>query len=118
MFAAQLELAPTVAAIALIIQFAISAALALYAVRKVPREYAAWTVVVAILALIYVGGYYSLAFTDIPVEVWSERFRYVSLLSIPMLWIVPLVLLVRQGKALKRALKGRIDDEQHQVEDR
>lgn len=45
----------------------------------------------AALALLYVAGYLSVLAGVVPVATWSQTFRGVSLIAIPVVWILPAV---------------------------
>ena len=45
----------------------------------------------ALLALVYVAGYVSVLAGAVPVATWSQTFRGVSLIAIPVVWIMPAV---------------------------
>jgi len=45
----------------------------------------------ALLALVYVAGYVAVLAGAVPVDTWSQTFRGVSLIAIPVVWIMPAV---------------------------
>lgn len=50
----------------------------------------------AMLAVLYVGGYLAVLFDVWPILLWSQTFRGVSLIAIPVVWILPAVHLGRR----------------------
>jgi hypothetical protein len=52
--------------------------------------------VTALLALLYVAGYLSVLAGAVPILLWSQTFRGVSLVAIPVVWILPAVHLGRR----------------------
>lgn len=48
--------------------------------------------ITALLALLYVAGYLGVLFGAWPILLWSQTFRGVSLIAIPIVWIMPAVI--------------------------
>lgn len=57
----------------------------------------------AALAACYVAGYLAVLFHLVPVLVWSQFFRGVSLVTIPVVWIMPAATSQRRWAADKAA---------------
>ena len=60
---------------------------------------------VAVLAAVYVVGYVVVLTGVVDVLLWSEFFRGVSLLAIPLVWVQPAVQLRRRWKADREAAR-------------
>ena len=59
--------------------------------------------VTALLALLYVAGYLAVLSGAVPILLWSQTFRGVSLVAIPVVWILPAVHLGRRWEHDKAA---------------
>lgn len=59
--------------------------------------------VTALLALLYVAGYLSVLAGAVPILLWSQTFRGVSLVAIPVVWILPAVHVGRRWEHDKAA---------------
>jgi len=78
----------------------------LYAWRQTPRiarRERRLHAVTACLAILYVGGYLAVLFDVWPILLWSQTFRGVSLVAIPVVWILPAVHLGRRWEHDKAA---------------
>ena len=76
----------------LIVAMAASIAAHLYALRMSPPEARIerqldWVTIA--IAAIYMGGYMLVAWGIWPILSWSRTFRGVSLVAIPLVWVVP-----------------------------
>lgn len=56
-----------------------------------------------LLAILYVGGYLAVLFDAWPILLWSQTFRGVSLVAIPIVWIMPAVHVGRRWEHDKAA---------------
>ena len=59
--------------------------------------------VTAMLAILYVAGYLAVLFDLVPILTWSQTFRGVSLIAIPVVWILPAVHVGRRWEHDKAA---------------
>lgn len=119
MFAAELSGVPLAVAVVLLLLFVATLLVHLWAAQRSPREFRAWHYVVAAMSVGFIVGYYILTFTEVPVDQWSETFRFVSLMAVPLVWIVPAILLARQGIATRRTVAHRLqqtDEVERQIE--
>ena len=72
--------------------------------------------VTALLALLYVAGYLAVLSGAVPILLWSQTFRGVSLVAIPVVWILPAVHVGRRwehDKAAAAKLVAAVRDLHH-----
>ncbi len=61
----------------------------------------------AALALLYVAGYLAVLCELVPILLWSQTFRGVSLVAIPVVWIMPAIAVGRRWE-LDRAVAAQL----------